>query len=100
MDTIQNVRISRHFTEDRSDRGIGLGLVNIILEFGDYRHDGHDAKIYGLTDRSFKQMKHAGMASKKIQMCRKKRSIRLIVSNDNCLITAYFADRRHQRHHD
>jgi len=87
----QNVTYSQHFLNDRMHRGIGQDLIQTILEVGQFKYDKHKGKVYYLGDRSFHNMKRAGMSKQHIEYYRKKKAVQVVVSMDGVLITAMYA---------
>jgi hypothetical protein len=66
---------------------------------GESKYDKHNGKIYFLTDKSFLNMKKAGMSKKDIEFYRKKRAVRIVLSLDGMLITGMYADNSRKRLH-
>jgi hypothetical protein len=87
----QNITYSQHFLNDRMHR-IGVDVIQTILEMGESKYDKRNAKIYYLGDKSFHNMKRAGMSKQDIEYYRKKRAIQVVVSLDGVLITALYAN--------
>jgi len=83
---------SQHFLDDRMHRGIGEDVIQTILEMGEFKYDKHKGKIYYLGDKSFHNMKRAGMSKQDIEFYRKKRAVQIVVSMDGVLITAMYAN--------
>jgi len=83
---------SQHFLNDRMHRGIGEDVIQTILEMGEFKYDKHKGKIYYLGDKSFHNMKRAGMSKQDIEFYRKKRAVQIVVSMDGVLITAMYAN--------
>ena len=88
----QSITYSQHFLSDRMHRGIGEDVIQTILEMGQFKYDKHNGKIYYLGDKSFHNMKRAGMSKQDIEYYRKKRAIQIVVSMDGVLITAMYAN--------
>ena len=83
---------SQHFLNDRMHRSIGEDVIQTILEMGEVKYDKHNGKVYYLGDRSFHNMKRAGMSKQDIEYYRKKRAVQIVVSMDGVLITAMYAN--------
>ena len=83
---------SQHFLNDRMHRSIGEDVIQTILEMGEFKYDKHNGKVYYLGDRSFHNMKRAGMSKQDIEYYRKKRAVQIVVSMDGVLITAMYAN--------
>ena len=83
---------SQHFLNDRMHRSIGEDVIQTILEMGEFKYDKHNGKIYYLGDKSFHNMKRAGMSKQDIEYYRKKRAVQIVVSMDGVLITAMYAN--------
>ena len=83
---------SQHFLNDRMHRGIGEDLIQALLEMGEFKYDKHNGRIYYFGDRSFHNMKRAGMSKQDIEYYRKKRAVQIVVSMDGVLITAMYAN--------
>ena len=83
---------SQHFLNDRMHRSIGEDVIQTILEMGEFKYDKHNGKIYYLGDKSFHNMKRAGMSKQDIEYYRKKRAVQLVVSLDGVLVTAMYAN--------
>jgi hypothetical protein len=88
----QSITYSQHFLNDRMHRGIGEDVIQTILEMGEFRYDKHNGKIYYLGDKSFHNMKRAGMSKQDIEYYRKKRAVQIVVSMDGVLITAMYVN--------
>lgn len=88
----QRITYSQHFLNDRMHRGIGEDVIQTILEMGEFKYDKHNGKIYYLGDKSFHNMKRAGMSKQDIEFYRKKRAVQVVVSMDGVLITAMYAN--------
>jgi hypothetical protein len=88
----QSITYSQHFLNDRMHRGIGEDVIQTILEMGEFKYDKHNGKIYYLGDKSFHNMKRAGMSKQDIEYYRKKRAVQIVVSMDGVLITAMYAN--------
>jgi hypothetical protein len=88
----QSITYSQHFLNDRMHRGIGEDVIQTILEMGEFKYDKHNGRIYYLGDRSFHNMKRAGMSKQDIEYYRKKRAVQLVVSLDGVLVTAMYAN--------
>jgi len=88
----QSITYSQHFLNDRMHRGIGEDVIQTILEMGEFKYDKHNGKIYYLGDKSFHNMKRAGMSKQDIEYYRKKRAVQVVVSIDGVLITAMYAN--------
>jgi len=88
----QSITYSQHFLNDRMHRGIGEDVIQTILEMGEFKYDKHNGKIYYLGDKSFHNMKRAGMSKQDIEYYRKKRAVQLVVSLDGVLVTAMYAN--------
>jgi hypothetical protein len=89
---IQNITYSQHFLNDRMHRGIGEDVIQTILELGHSKYDKRNGKVYYLDDKSFHNMKRAGMSKQDIEYYRKKRAVQLVVSLDGVLVTAMYAN--------
>lgn len=87
-----SLRYSQHFLNDRMHRGIGEDVIQTILEMGEFKYDKHNGKVYYLGDKSFHNMKRAGMSKQDIEYYRKKRAVQIVVSMDGVLITAMYAN--------
>ena len=83
---------SQHFLNDRMHRSIGEDVIQTILEMGEFKYDKHNGKVYYLGDRSFHNMKRAGMSKQDIEYYRKKKAVQIVVSMDGVLITAMYAN--------
>jgi hypothetical protein len=88
----QSITYSQHFLNDRMHRGIGEDVIQTILEMGEFKYDKHNGKIYYLGDKSFHNMKRAGMSKQDIEYYRKKRAVQIVVSMDGVLITAMYVN--------
>ena len=88
----QSIRYSQHFLNDRMHRGIGEDVIQTILEMGQSKYDKRNGKVYYLDDKSFHNMKRAGMSKQNIEYYRKKRAVQLVVSLDGVLVTAMYAN--------
>ena len=88
----QSITYSQHFLNDRMHRCIGEDVIQTILEMGEFKYDKHNGKIYYLGDKSFHNMKRAGMSKQDIEYYRKKRAVQIVVSMDGVLITAMYAN--------
>ena len=88
----QSITYSQHFLNDRMHRGIGEDVIQTILEMGEFKYDKHNGKIYYLGDKSFHNMKRAGMSKQDIEYYRKKKAVQIVVSMDGVLITAMYAN--------
>lgn len=94
-----SIRYSQHFLNDRMHRFNDESVIQTILEMGESQYDKHNGKVYYLTDKSFRNMKKAGMSKKDIEFYRKKRAIRIVLSLDGMLITGMYADNCRKRLH-
>ena len=88
----QSITYSQHFLNDRMHRGIGEDLIQTILEMGQSKYDKRYGKVYYLGEKSFHNMKRAGMSKQDIEYYRKKRAVQLVVSLDGVLVTAMYAN--------
>lgn len=88
----ENIRYSDHFLSDRMHRGIGEDVIQTLMEMGQSVYDKHNCKVYFFTDKSFHNMKRAGMSKQDIEYYRKKRAIQVVVSLDGLLVTAMYAN--------
>jgi hypothetical protein len=88
----QIITYSQHFLNDRMHRGIGEDVIQTILEMGQSKYDKRSGKVYYLDDKSFHNMKRAGMSKQDIEYYRKKRAVQLVVSLDGVLVTAMYAN--------
>ena len=95
----QSIRYSQHFLNDRMHRFNDENVIQTILEMGESKYDKHNGKIFFLTDKSFLNMKKAGMSKKDIEFYRKKRAVRIVLSLDGMLITGMYADNSRKRLH-
>jgi hypothetical protein len=88
----QSITYSQHFLNDRMHSGIGEDVIQTILQMGQSKYDKRNGKVYYLGDKSFHNMKIAGMSKQDIEYYRKKRAVQLVVSLDGVLITAMYAN--------
>lgn len=86
------IAYSNHFLNDRMHRCIGEDVIKMILEVGQSKYDKHKAKVYYLSDKSFHNMKRAGVSRQEIEYYRKKRAVQVVVSLDGVVITAMYAN--------
>ncbi len=93
----EELSYSNHYMNDRQHRGIHQDVIRGLLEHGDYKHDRHNAVVYYFSDRSFHNMKRYGLSVQQIEYFRKKRAIRLVVSNDKVVITAMYVNKNRER---
>ena len=95
--TLEDVSFTKHFINDRQHRGIRKDLIRELLRWGESYFDKHGARVYYFTDKSFHNMKLNGMTVQEVEKLKKKKAIRLVVSNDKVVITAMFANKKRKR---
>jgi len=95
-----NIQYSQHFLNDRMHRGISEDLIKAILYIGEFTYDKRQARIYRLTEKSFRNMKKIGMKTQDIEYYRKKKSVQLVVAIDTgMIITAMYENNSRSRLH-
>jgi hypothetical protein len=93
----EDVVFSNHFLNDRQHRGIGEDVIRELLIWGKFYFDKHNARVYYFTDKSFHNMKSNGVTIQEVEKLKKKKAVRLVVSNDKVVITAMFANKKRKR---
>ena len=93
----EDVVFSNHFLTDRQHRGIGEDVIRNLLSWGEFYFDKHNARVYYFTDKSFHNMKSNGVTVQEVEKLKKKKAVRLVVSNDNVVITAMYANKKRKR---
>lgn len=95
--TLEDVSFTNHFINDRQHRGIRKDLIRELLRWGEFYFDKHNARVYYFTDKSFHNMKSNGATVQEVEKLKKKKAVRLVVSNDNVVITAMYANKKRKR---
>jgi hypothetical protein len=103
------MKLTRHATQRCSQRGLDLDLLEVAAEIGDYidgrgyliRNRDVCAEISAIT-QELKLAKRKGLDQmvlndRLVALRKMKGVVRIVVSNDNHLITAYRANRRDER---
>lgn len=103
------LKLTRHATQRCSQRGLGLDLLEVAAEIGDYvQGRGYLIRTRDVCDevsattQELKLAKRKGLdqivLNDRLAALRKIRGVvRIVVSNDNHLITAYRANRKDER---
>lgn len=88
----QSIKYSQHFLNDRMHRFNDEYVIEGTLRWGEFIYDKRNGKVYFLSEKSFRNMKKAGVSKQEIEFFRKKRAVRIVVSLDGVLITGMYAN--------
>jgi len=84
---------SKHALKRCQQRAIPFDVCDMVLDYGQYRYDGHGGRVWFLTKKSLSRLEQAygSDVSKKLE---KKKNLYLVESTvDSTIITAGYAYR-------
>jgi hypothetical protein len=89
---------TQHATARMRQRGIPAELLNLLMRFGDERHDGHGAWVMGFTKRARLRLRRE-LGAKTFARWESRLNVYAVISDDETLVTVgHRLQRRSGRH--
>jgi len=85
---------TQHATARLRQRGIPVELLDLLMRFGDERHDGHGAWVLGFTKRTRRRLRRE-LDAKTYARWESRLDVYAVISDDQALVTV--GHRLHRR---